>query len=63
MRRRVGLTWGLLFLNGLGFVGTLVPIPSAIGKSITQGSLQVALLVALSINPRSSCAPTCSSVW
>lgn len=52
MRRRVGLTWGLLFLNGLGWVGTLVPIPSMIGKSITQGSLQVALLVALTLNRR-----------
>jgi hypothetical protein len=52
VRRRVGLTWGLLFLNGLGFVGTLVPIPSAVGKSITQGSLQVALLVALTLNRR-----------
>ena len=52
VRRRVGLTWGLLFLNGLGFVGSLVPIPSVIGKSITQGSLQVALLVALTLNRR-----------
>ena len=52
VRRKVGLAWGLLFLNALGFVGFLVPIPSVIGKGITQGALQVALLVALSVNRR-----------
>jgi hypothetical protein len=50
--RRVGITWGLMFLNALGFIGTLVPIPSVIGKGITQGALPVALVVALTINRR-----------
>jgi hypothetical protein len=52
VRRRVRITWGLLFLNALGFIGTLVHIPTVVGKGITQGALQVALLVALSVNRR-----------
>ena len=32
-RRRVGLVWGLLILNALTYYGTVVPIPSAIGKA------------------------------
>jgi len=59
VRRRVGLVWALLFLNVLTFAtGTwnqeplIVPIPSAIGKIITQGALPVALIVALTLNRR-----------
>jgi hypothetical protein len=52
VRRRVGLAWGLMFLNALGFVGLFIPVPSALGKALTQGSLSVALLVALSVNRR-----------
>jgi len=59
VRRRVGLVWALLFLNVLTFAaGTwnqqplIVPIPSAVGKIITQGALPVALIVALSLNRR-----------
>ena len=48
--RRVQLTWCLLFLNALGWIGSLVHIPSVLGKGITQGSLQAALIVALSVN-------------
>jgi len=58
-RRRVLLAWGLLFLNVLTFYkGTwnglplLIPIPSFIGKILTQGSLAGAFLVALSLNRR-----------
>jgi len=58
-RRRVSLAWGLLFLNVLTFAaGTwngqplLLPIPSAVGKMITQGALPLALLVALTVNRR-----------
>ena len=41
VERRVGLAWGLLFLNVLTFApGTSVlPIPNAVGKVITQASL------------------------
>lgn len=58
-RRRIYVAWGLLFLNVVPFYkGTwnqlplLVPIPSFIGKIITQGSLPLALLVVLSVNRR-----------
>ena len=59
VRRRVGLAWGLLFLNVLTFYkGTwnelplIVPIPSVIGKLMTQGALPAALLVAWTANRR-----------
>jgi len=52
VRRRVGLAWGLLVLNVLTYQGSVVPIPTATGKAITQGALPVALLVALSVNRR-----------
>jgi hypothetical protein len=51
-RRRVGITWGLLVLNGLTYYGTLVHIPTAAGQVVQQGALQVALLVALTVNRR-----------
>jgi O-Antigen ligase len=50
VRRRVGIVWGLLVLNVMGYTGALVHIPGAIGKGLTQGALPVALLVALTIN-------------
>ncbi len=50
VRRRVGLVWGLLVLNVVGYTGALVHIPGAFGKLLTQGALPVAILVALSIN-------------
>jgi hypothetical protein len=59
LRRRVALAWGLLFLNVLTFYkGTwnglplVVPIPSVVGKLMTQGSLPAGLLVAWSVNRR-----------
>ena len=50
--RKVGTVWGLLFLNVLTFAPhvSVLPIPSSVGKVITQGSLPVALLVALTAN-------------
>ncbi len=59
LRRRIYLAWGLVFLNVLTFYkGTwnmlplIVPIPSAIGKIMTQGALPAAVLVAWSANRR-----------
>ena len=59
LRLRVGLAWGLVFLNVLTFYkGTwnglplIVPIPSIVGKLVTQGSLPAGLLVAWSANRR-----------
>jgi hypothetical protein len=52
IKRRVGITWGLLFLNSLTFYPgvSFLHIPSAVGKGITQAALPLALGVALSIN-------------
>ncbi len=50
VRRRVGLVWGLLVLNVVGYTGALVHVPGAFGKALTQGALPVAILVALTIN-------------
>jgi hypothetical protein len=52
IRRRVALVWALLVLNVLTYTGSLLPIPSAVGKAITQGALPAALLVALTVNRR-----------
>jgi hypothetical protein len=58
-RRRIGLSWCLLLLNVLVFYpGTwnglplVVPIPTSLGKLITQGALPLALLVTLTVNRR-----------
>jgi O-Antigen ligase len=54
IRRRVTLTWGLLFFNALTFYGgvSVLHIPSTIGKGIAQAALPAALVVALSLNPK-----------
>ena len=59
IRHKIGLAWGLVFLNVLTFyAGTwnglplIVHIPSAVGKVMTQGALPAALLVAWSANRR-----------
>jgi hypothetical protein len=52
IRRRVAITWGLLVLNTLTYFGSLIHLPSAAGKVITQGALPLALLIALTINRR-----------
>lgn len=54
VRRRLGWVWGLLFLNVLTFTKTpdVLPIPTTLGKIITQGALLGALAVALSLNRR-----------
>ena len=52
--RRVGAVWCLLVLNALTFYPgeSILHIPSALGKLITQGALPVALLLALTVNRR-----------
>lgn len=50
IRRRVGIAWGLLVVNSLTYYGSVLHIPSAGGKLITQGALPLAVLVALSVN-------------
>ena len=52
IRRRVYVTWGLLYFNTLTFFPgvAFIHIPSSIGKGIAQATLPVALLLALSLN-------------
>src|SRR5579862_2822969 len=54
IRRRLTLTWGLLFFNALTFYGgvSVLHIPSTVGKGIAQAALPAALVVALSLNPK-----------
>jgi hypothetical protein len=58
VRRRVFAAWGLLFFNTLTFVpGGILHIPSHVGKGLAQGSLPVALLVALTVNSKVKVRP------
>jgi hypothetical protein len=52
IRRRIYVTYGLLFFNTLTFYPGLsvVHIPSIVGKGLAQAVLPVALLMALSLN-------------
>jgi hypothetical protein len=53
VRRKVGAAWALLFFNTLTFVpGSLLHIPSIVGKGLAQGALPLALLVSLTVNPK-----------
>ena len=53
VRRRVNAVWGLLYLNTLTFVpGGVIALPSFAGKGVTQGALPLAVLLALTVNPR-----------
>ena len=56
---KIYLVWGLLFLNVVPYYkGTwnglpiIVPIPSVVGKLLTQGALPLAFLLVLSVNRR-----------
>ncbi len=53
------LVWGALFMNVLAFSGldTFIPIPTSIGKVVTQGALVVAVFAALLANPRGIVRP------
>jgi hypothetical protein len=52
LRRRVYLTYGVLFFNGLTFYTgySFIHIPSTLGKAIAQSALPVALVLTLSLN-------------
>ena len=54
IRRRLYVTYGLLFFNALTFYPgiSFVHIPSSIGKGVAQAALPVALIMALSLNRR-----------
>ncbi len=57
--RRIGWIWGLLFLNVLTYStkSALLPLPTSVGKMVTQGALGVALILAVSINRRALVRP------
>jgi hypothetical protein len=64
-RRLVRVTWFLLVLNVMTFYPKtwsgeplIVPIPSSIGKIVTQGALPVALFLALAVNRRKLIRPS-----
>ena len=64
-RRLVATTWFLLVINVMTFFPKtwsgeplILPIPSAVGKLITQGSLPLALLIALAVNRRKLIRPS-----
>ena len=51
--------WAALFANVLAFseLPTLIPIPTTVGRVVTQGALIVAFLLALRANPRGVIRP------
>ena len=51
--------WAALFANVLAFseLPTLIPIPTTVGRVVTQGALVVAFLLALRANPRGVIRP------
>jgi hypothetical protein len=53
VRRRVGVAWALLFFNTMTYSPEgLLHLPSHIGKGIAQSALPLALLAALTANPK-----------
>lgn len=56
----VGLVWALLVINSLGSLGveTIVPIPRPLLQMITMGSLGIAFVLALLLNPRLRVRPS-----
>jgi hypothetical protein len=57
VRHRIGIVWGLLVLNVIGYTALLVHVPSAVGKAITQGALVLALVLVLTVNRRGVVRP------
>ena len=56
--RRVTVIWALLFFNALTPAqGTLLPIPHRVAQLMTQGALVIALVLAVTINPRMRIRP------
>ncbi len=55
----VGLVWALLVVNTLGSLGveTIVPTPDPVLQMITMGSLGIAFMLALLLNPRLQVRP------
>ena len=60
IEHRVWAVWGFLTLNVLTFSAgvSVIPIPSTVGKVITQGSLPMALVFAISCNRKLAFRPS-----
>jgi O-antigen ligase len=58
--RRVQVVWALLFFNVMSFTPQpiVIPIPHFVGQLLTQGALVVALVMALTVNPRVRVRPS-----
>lgn len=53
VERRISIIWGLLFFNGLGYIGSsIVQMPKPVAQVFTMGALGVALVLAVCLNPR-----------
>jgi hypothetical protein len=59
IRRGVIAAWGLLYLDTMTFVGgtSILDIPSKVGKGVAQGSLPLAILILLTVNPKIKVRP------
>ena len=59
VRLRIGAVWFLLFFNTMTYVHgvSVLDLPSKIGKGLAQGSLPLAILLALSVNPKLKIRP------
>ena len=58
VRRRLGTAWALLFFNTLTYTGgTVLHLPTTVGKLMAQGSLPLAILILLTINPKLKIRP------
>lgn len=59
VRRRVGVVWALLFFNTMTYTAgySVLDLPSKVGKGLTQGALPLAILLALTVNPKFKLRP------
>jgi hypothetical protein len=58
IRRRVKAAYALLFFNTLSYApGGIINLPSKVGKILPNGALPLALLLALSVNPKIKLRP------
>ena len=55
--RRVKIAYGLLFFNTLTYGGSLITLPSKVGKALPNGALPLALLLLLTVNPKLKLRP------
>lgn len=58
IRRRVKAAYALLFFNTMTYIpGGIIDLPSKIGKILPNGALPLAVLLALSVNPKIKLRP------